>query len=192
MRQVLFSTLALLIGTGAQAADSEGRFAVKGAGISECSRYVEEWEKKSEVFYAYGGWIEGYITATNQYLPETYDIAPWETTTLLAALLAEHCKKAPELPFIHAVRAMIAAIRDERLQESSVLIMAESGDRGVRLYREIIRRLQAGLKDAGLYAGEADGLYNEATRGAITRYQEQEGLEQSGLPDQPTLNKLLR
>jgi hypothetical protein len=176
----------------ASAADSEGRFAVKGAGITQCERFLEEWEGRSNAFYAYGGWIEGYLTATNQYLPETYDIAPWETTTLLAALLAEHCRKDPEMPFVRAVRAMVAAIRDQRLLESSVLIMADAGDQGVRVYREIIRRVQGQLAEEGLFDGEVDGLYTDATREAVRRYQAREAIEQTGLPDQATLTRLLR
>jgi hypothetical protein len=192
MRYLGSSVLYLLCTTAALAADSEGRFAVKGAGISDCSRYVEAWEKKSDKFYAYGGWIEGYLSATNQYRQETYDIAPWETTTLLAALLAEHCRAGPDKPFIRAVRAMVAAIEDDRLTDSSVLVTAKAGDRGVRVYREILRRAQRVLSETGLYAGEIDGLYSDATRAAISQFQDEQGLAKTGLPDQLTLNTLLR
>jgi hypothetical protein len=184
--------LSLLMANGAIAADSEGRFAVKGAGISSCEKYLAEFDARSKAFYAYGGWVEGYLTATNQYLDATYDVTPWETTTLLATLLAEHCRKAPDKPFIRAVRAMVTALSDERIQESSPLLIAKSGDSGVRVYREVIRRMQRRLAELELYEGEIDGVYNNDTRSAITAYQEREGIEPNGLPDQNTLTRLMR
>lgn len=192
MRIVLVLVMSLFIAAGAFGADSEGRFAVKGAGMTKCERFLEEWKDGSKVFYAYGGWIEGYLTATNQYLPQTYDITSWETTTLLAALLAEHCKKDPEMPFIRAVRSMVAALRQERLTESSELVLAEQNGKGVRLYAEVIRGMQTRLAQQGLYSGTVDGIYNDSTAAAVRDYQGREGIEQSGLPDQTTLIKLMR
>jgi hypothetical protein len=189
----MVSVLVLSIVPGhSVAADKEGRFAVKGAGISNCERFLEEREKGGAVFYAYGGWLEGYLTAANQYLPQTYDMMPWETTNLLAGLLAQHCKDNPKKPFIRAVRAMLKAVRDDRLTDSSVLVMAQADGKGVRVYREVLRRIQARLKALGLYSDDIDGTYNPRTRRAIAAFQKEQGLEVTRLPDQNTLLKLLR
>lgn len=192
MRAFLFMVPLAFLVPQVQAADAEGRFSVKGAGISTCQRYLEEWEAKSDAVYAFGGWVEGYLTAANQFLPETYDLAPWETTTLLTALLAEHCKKEPQIPFVQAVRSMTAALRNERLEQSSPVIMAEHAGSGVRVYREVLRRAQERLKALDLYRGPVNGEFGADTRAALETFQKSEGLTVTGLPDQPSLQKLLR
>jgi len=191
-RTVAFALLLALAGDRAAGSDKEGRFAVEGAGSTRCSQYLVSWQAASKTFYAYGGWIEGYVTASNQYLPDTYDLTPWENTNHLAALLANHCRRHPDQAFISAVRLMIKALREERLEESSPVILAKSGTKGTRLYRAVLRRVQAALKREGLYTGEVDGAWEEQTREALLAYQRRERLETSGLPDQKTLMGLLR
>jgi hypothetical protein len=60
----------LLHAGSAQAADRNGEFAVKGAGLLTCTIYVAERERRSNVYYMIGGWLEGFISAHNKYAPE--------------------------------------------------------------------------------------------------------------------------
>ncbi|MCP5418801.1 MAG: peptidoglycan-binding protein [Chromatiaceae bacterium] len=190
--KVLSATLLLMTSMQIQSADKEGRFAVKGAGVTNCKSYHQEWQADSKVFFAYAGWMEGYLTATNQYLTETYDIVPWQNTKLLAALVANHCEKHPDLPFLTAVRSMVQSLQPSRLQESSVLVMAQSETKGIRIYREVLRQLQQRLQELKLYQGEIDGIYGDGTRAAVTEFQKSKNIEVNGLPDQATLLTLLQ
>ena len=85
----------LLSSQEAFAADDKGQFGVRGAGIISCAIYEKEREAQSEVYLITAAWVDGYITGTNQHMPSTYDLMSFETTELLTAILAEHCKKNP-------------------------------------------------------------------------------------------------
>lgn len=182
--------LTLTLVGSAQAADSAGKFAVKGAGITRCNQYLKQVDEKKPEFYAYAGWIEGYLSGVNAYQKETFDIAPWQNTKLLALMLAAHCRKNPDESFAIAVRRMTEALFPQRLREQSELLVARSGDKGIRLYRGVVERIQLALADRGLYAGQPNGDYDKATREAVLAFQEKEKLEGSGLPDAATLLRL--
>jgi len=185
MRKMVFSVLvglALMQPVGA--ADKEGRFAVMGVGASSCERYNQEREAKSKVYLVYAGWIDGYITADNQSSEDTFSFAPWQNTEMLAALLANHCKRNPKMPFVTALQLMVKAMEPMRLIESSVLLQMENDGKSIRTYREVLRRLQQSLTETGDYKGAVDGSYGDSTRKAIQAFQKRQGLEVNGLPDQ--------
>ena len=56
---------------------------------------------------------------------------------------------------------------------------------------DFIKSLQRELKRAGYDPGVTDGKMGPATRGALRRFQEANGLSPTGDPDIPTLTKLL-
>ncbi|MDO4386026.1 MAG: peptidoglycan-binding protein, partial [Clostridia bacterium] len=59
------------------------------------------------------------------------------------------------------------------------------GDRGTR-----VSRMQAELKALGYYAGATDGVYGQGTEKAVTAFQKQEGLNETGQADEETLKAL--
>lgn len=182
----------LLSPVALQAADEEGNFSVKGAGLASCEQFVAERTEKSNVYWMFGGWLDGYLTAINQFAPDTYDIAPWETTDLLAALIENHCRQNPEQNFFYVANALAGRLMEERLQTKSQPVEARAGDRSIRLYQETLRRVQQALKDRGHYTGTVDGLFGPQTQRAIEDFQRKAELEVTGLPDQLTLLRLLR
>lgn len=175
-----------------EAADSEGLYAIRGAGLGTCEQYIQEREAESPVYYLFVGWVEGYLTAVNRHLEGTYDVASWESTDILAAYLAEHCQQNLEQPFHVAVLGMQQALGSDRLEERSPRVEASAGERRVVIYQETLKRAQARLAELGHYDGPLDGVYGPGTRKAFEVYQEQSGLTVTGLPDQPTLFRLLR
>ena len=177
----------LLATTAAEAAGPKGTFAIKGAGTSRCENYLAQLEGKTPEFYAFAGWIEGYLTAINGYQKDTFDIAPWQDTKLLALLLANHCRKHPNQTFFQAVRAMAQALYPQRLQAPSETVVARNGNRAIRAYRSVVERLQRKLKERGLYKGAPNGSYDKATRDAVLAFQKEEKLRTTGLPDAATL-----
>lgn len=192
MRRALLSLLAAtLMSLEAHAADSGGQFSVEGIGGSTCENFVTAKSESSNAYYAFLGWLDGYMTGINQYAPETYDITPWQSQNLLAALFEKFCAKNPGANFFAVANKMIVELRDDRLRESSAPVIAKVGERSIGVYREILRRVQVLLKEGGHYKGGIDGLFGPNTRRALESYQKQVGSTVTGLPDQATLFKLL-
>src|SRR5215471_12919007 len=55
---------------------------------------------------------------------------------------------------------------------------------------EMVRRAQLALKDQGYYEGEADGVMNARTSGALRAYQKEHNLQVTGDLDPPTAGRL--
>ena len=198
MRRALLSILAATListatfmSTEARAADSGGQFAVEGIGGSTCESFVAAKSESSDAYWMFLGWLDGYMTGINQYAPETYDITPWQSQNLLAALFEKFCARNPGANFFAVANKMVVELRDDRLRESSAAIVAAVGERTIGLYRETLRRVQVRLEEGGHYQGEVDGLFGPKTRRALESYQKQVGLTVTGLPDQATLFRLL-
>ncbi len=195
MEKIKKAAIALLLCStpfvGAQGADKDGRFAIKGAGTASCERYLEERSRRSEPYYLIAGWLNGYLTAANQYSDETYDLAAWQNSKLLNALLETHCKANPKQKIHVAVRAMVERLRTERLREMSMLVEARAGKERIRLYQETLRRIQTKLANLGFYTGKADGRFGPGTRKALEAFQAAHNLKITGLPDQTTIYSLL-
>ncbi len=192
MRRALLSILAAtLMSIEARAADSGGQFAVEGIGGSTCEGFVAAKSESSDAYWMFLGWLDGYITGINQYSPETYDITPWQSQNLLAALFAKFCARNPGANFFAVANKMIVELRDDRLRESSAPVVAKVGERTIGVYRETLRRVQVLLGEGGHYKGKIDGLFGPNTQRALESYQKQAGLTVTGLPDQATLFKLL-
>lgn len=184
--------LLLLIPAVVTAADSANRFAMKGAGFLPCQVLVSEREKGSDIYYLIGGWVEGYISAYNKLTPDTYDVLAFESLEMLLVVMNNHCMSNPNDRLYGVLDAMVARIAADRIRDESPRIEIVDGERKSHLYRETIRRVQAELKEIGLYKDEPDGRYTDATRSAIIAFQSDIGFDKTGFPDQATLWRLLR
>lgn len=177
----------------ALASDAAGSFAVKDVGLARCGDFMDAVKAKDEGQVArYVGWLGGFLTATNQRVPETFDLTPWQNTRTLTAYLVNHCGKNPDLRFGAAVVQLGAALHEDRLREKSDLVPIELDGQKHFVYREALRRTQAALADRGMYSGNLDGEFNEETRNALKAFQSEKALRDTGLPDQETLFKLLQ
>lgn len=178
--------------TAAFAADDAGKFAMKGAGFLPCQVYVSERDRRSDIYYMIGGWIEGYVSAHNKYVPDTYDVMSFESLELVLAVMEKHCRSHPEDRLYEVVTAIIENFDAQRLERESPRIRIEEGERKALLYRETISRMQAKLASLGLYQGPVDGRFTDATRSALMAFQSDIEFEPTGFPDQTTLWRLLR
>ena len=182
----------ILISFNATAADRGGQFAVEGAGLGSCEHFIEARSNGDAAFHQYVGWLTGYLTAMNQYSPNTFDIAPWQSIDLLVALAEQHCRKNLKNNFLQVAIFMVIALKEDRLQEMSPAVVVKVGDTSLILYREVLRRIQHVLKRRGTYDGDLDGQFDPGTQNAIEIFQKEEQLPVTGLPDQITLLRLLR
>mgnify|MGYP001443242952 CR=1 FL=1 len=190
----LFGVLALGLSMSntAGAADAKGNFAIDGGGSQPCESFTTAKTKKTTDYQIYAGWVDGYVTAANQYSKDTYDLTPWQTTELLLSALVKHCTANPTQPFIIAVNNMLAALKPARLQNKSELVMVQTTGGGSLVYKAVLESVQRKLAEKKLYSGKIDGAYSPAVRDALRAYQGSERISASGLPDQATLLKLLK
>lgn len=182
----------LLSSQEAFAADDKGQFGVRGAGLISCAIYEKEREAQSEIYLITAAWVDGYITGINQHLPATYDLMSFETTELLAAILAEHCKKNPADTVFSVLKNLFDKLHQDRLQLHSNKTEVVVGERKASLYVEVLKRIQKKLFSAGFYKGEIDGIYSPSTIEAMKEFQRSVKYNPTGFPDQMTLWRLLR
>jgi hypothetical protein len=173
------------------AADSTNRFALRGVGLASCEQFVKAMKEKKENVLVAGGWIEGYITAVNQFNQDTFDIAPWQSTQVLLGLVTRNCEQNPQASVFQIVDSMIKFLQQTRLRAQSERILAEAGTNKFYLYRETMKDVQQKLIDQGFLTGGADGQYGPNTRTALEAFQKAQQIEPTGLPDQNTLFRLL-
>lgn len=192
--RALFLAFAVALpGAPAMAADAAGSFAVKDVGLARCETFTDAVKAKDEGKVArYVGWLGGFLTATNQRVPETFDLTPWQNSRTLTAYLANHCGKNPDLRFGAAVVQLSTALHEDRLREKTDLVPIEHDGQTHYVYREALLRAQAALADLGMYSGNLDGNFGEQTRTALKAFQAQKALPDTGLPDQETLFRLLQ
>lgn len=187
-------TLALVAGLAlpAAAADQKGRFAKRGVAGKTCRDFLDARQSKSALQAAFAGWLDGYLTAINQYTSGTYDAMSFESTGLLMALIANNCPKNPDATFFDMVNALTQALIGDRLTTQSPVVQAVAGGKSVGIYQVTLERAQQRLADAGYYLGGVDGTFNDDTRKAFEAFQEAKGITVTGLPDQLTLLTLFR
>lgn len=180
----------LLLAQVATASDDKGQYGVRGAALVSCSIYEKEREARSPVYRMVASWMDGYITARNQYESDTYDTASFESTELLAALVSEHCKKHPETLVFTVVNSLVTQFAKNRLRLPSKKIEIMIGDRKVLLYEEVVRRMLEKLSVGGFYDGKINSVYGPQAQTAMQAFQKSIELQPTGFPDQLTLWRL--
>jgi peptidoglycan hydrolase-like protein with peptidoglycan-binding domain len=185
---IVFSMPAVL-----QAADSTGGFAVDGIGARSCADLTKAAsEKDVKMMAAFASWTDGFMTGYNIHQPDTFDITPWQTVELTLTKIGVFCNDNPDAPFVEAAGKLTAILRDGRLAQSDSLVLLRAGKQGTYVYSSMIPRIKAGLEQHNIAVSSADGDFDAAFSAALKTFQAAEKLPQSGLPDQPTLNALLR
>jgi hypothetical protein len=174
------------------ATDANNAFSIRGVGALPCETYLQEIARKSNIAFMIGGWLDGYVTATNRLTPDTYDALSFENTDLVANLVAAHCKRHPTDPLYAVLGALLVKLQDDRLRVSSPRVKGRVGDQEFSLYAEVLKRVQGRLAALGLYQGDPEPEFGEKTREALVAFQRNSNLQPTGLPDQPTLWRLLR
>jgi len=173
-------------------ANDNNKFTIKGAGAVSCQQYISAVVENQARLVSFVGWLEGYLSFYNESTVNTVDIAPWQSSEYLSKALFAHCKKKPELPFFTAVKYMIAALKEQRLESASEMVAVAKSGKQTYYYREIIKRAQIALNTLLGEDINTDGTFGPATEQALKQFQKQQNIEQTGLPDQPTLQRLFR
>lgn len=184
----------IVTGTVALAADKDGNFAIRGVGRISCAELTNALQNKDQQRLSFfGTWLEGYITAANQFSENTFDSTPWQTTELMLALLGRGCAQTPDKNFMGVVGRLIADMRPLRLTQNSPILKLQTEDNVQTHYREIVERVRARLIELG-YAFEVDGIIGKKAldelRANISAYQKAANLPPTGNLDQHTMLNL--
>jgi hypothetical protein len=182
----------VLAGQAARAATPDGQYAIRGAALLPCSAFMRERATGSTVYQTMAAWVDGYISGINQQAPGMFDVASFETTELIAALLSEHCSKNPDDPLYAVVALLVNRMAQNALDEVSQKVEVRIGERNTLLYKTTIRRMQQQLGHLGLFNSDEDGQFGAALREAIAAYQRSIDLNPTGFPDQLTLWRLFK
>jgi len=186
--------LAVLAATPSFAADDDGNFAIKGAGLQTCAAFNTAFSERSADLGLYAGWLDGFLTGQNQYREGVFDLASWETTQILLALTNSACSQLPEeARFIDGFAQVLRAIRPDAITTKNEASAAALGDAVVVLYDDVMVRMKMALAERGHEPGDvASPTFTAQTSTALKAFQESRGLTVSGLPDQRTLYALFR
>lgn len=186
----------LSMGLGASApglaADRNGDFFLRGLGTATCQTYLAERSNNTATYYLFRSWINGYLSAYNQMVPDTYDILPDATIGGIANGIEAVCREQPQQNLWSAVASLTNAFASNRLKLKSEVVTMSVGERSLTLYKETVRQVQAALAARGYNVGTPDGLFGARTREALEAYQKAEGLQVTGLPDPLTRVRLLQ
>ena len=179
----------LLLPSISLGADSNDAFAIKGAGVATCSKFIEFHQKKDNTYLIFGGWLEGYLTAINQQQTNTFDLAPWQSTQLMLIAAEALCKQKPDMPFQSAVQILIAELMPQKITQGGKFMPIDK-----YLYQEeVVKRIKNALKSHNLYSGNInDAQYDEKLKTAVKKFQKSVQQPQTGLPDQGTLYELFK
>jgi hypothetical protein len=176
-----------------QAADATGGFAVDGVGSRTCADLSKaSTEKDVKLMSAFASWTDGFMTGYNIHQPDTFDITPWQTVELTLTKIGVFCKDNPAVPFVEAVGKLTSVLRDGRLTQGDELVLLRAGKQGIYIYGSMLPRIKAALEKQSIPVSSGEGVFDTEFSTALKKFQGREKLPESGLPDQPTLNALLR
>ncbi|MEM8555735.1 MAG: peptidoglycan-binding domain-containing protein [Pseudomonadota bacterium] len=195
MRRVLLSLMLAWCGTGAAwAADSEGRFAAEGVGQLTCASFNEAAALRDQTaLLRFASWLDGYYTGLNAHMPDTFTALPWQDTNLLMQKMRLYCQQRPSDPFMVGVAAYTATLLPNRLQESAGRISITYGGESVIMYAPVFDEFRAKLEAWQQTPFSApQGEFGEEIATAIKGFQRSVNLPETGLPDQLTLEQLMR
>jgi hypothetical protein len=164
-------------------------YALRGAGQLSCAQYLEAYAEEGRVLYMTAGWIDGYVTALNRMEQGVFEHLSWQETGLVLDLLRNHCTANPTDSLANAMQLFVQATAATRLTQPSELIEIPipGSNNALDVYKATISRVQSMLAELGHYAATVDGVYGPGTAAAIRAFQAEQGLPESGLPDQRTL-----
>ncbi len=176
-----------LLTTHVLAGDAESKFAIKGAGAVSCERYVEAYKQKNNEYYSFGGWIDGYTTAFNQYNQDTFDISPWQSTQLLSGAIANYCGKNSNVNFFSAINQLLRTLVNTKLTNFSAITKIKYGTQELFIYKDVVADIQKKLNEINNTEFLEDGVFKEENENALRSFQQQQNLPLTGVPDQRTL-----
>jgi hypothetical protein len=185
------AAIALMSQAPAQAADAKGNFALRGVGSQTCKEMLGELEKAPAMAPITASWLLGYMSATNRYEPNTFDISPVTDPQAMFNVLVGLCKAHPDARVQTVANDTLAALGKARVKAESPIVDAKSGSATAQIRQETLLLVQQKLNERGFLKTKPDGTYGAQTEAAVKSFQTAEKLPLTGVPDAPTVIRLL-
>jgi hypothetical protein len=188
-----FCALAVL-GEPAVAADADGSFAVRGLGGQSCAVLLEavKTPQAGQVLADLSTWSSGYVTAANRSTEGFFDVMPLQDSRDVAKVIVGICRSNPDALIETAAMRLVTLVSEIALKVPSELDTIENGEFKTVIRRSVMLAAQRQLVALGLLEAEAvDGLYGPKSRIAFTRFQVDNKLAETGVPDTVTVLRLL-
>lgn len=176
----------------AQAADVNHDFAVRGIGAEQCSSFLQP-AGKTEIYkdLSVENWVLGYLTATNRITPDTYDIMALQQPQIIPNLVVAMCKANPNASVEDVVDGLVQRLEPIKIDRESSLLKITNGNDEVDIRKATLVLVEKGLIKHGDYNGKADGVYGPDLKTALAKFQKEQSLPQTGIPDSATIIRLL-
>jgi hypothetical protein len=111
--RVIIIALLLTAAFSAQAEDRRGKYEILGLGKSTCREYSivrnpNPYDNGAVPDKEYIAWLQGYLSAFDTWIGDTYSIRGQDTVAQLRDWLVAYCAQNPDITFEKAVAALVA------------------------------------------------------------------------------------
>lgn len=185
--------LSLCIASEGYGGDVNGQFAVDGVGARSCKDFTDALANKEDpkLAAAFASWTNGFMSASNAFGNETFDLTPWQTVEVVLAKMRTYCNQYPDEAYVQALGTLISVLRAQRLAEQNEIVRFAWQEKAVFIYRDVLKQIRDKLEKLGYPIDAEEGAYEDEFVQALLKYQGDSGLPKTGLPDQPTLVRML-
>jgi len=186
---------ALLTTGGASAlAQEAGGFVVRGMGALGCERLVGglQGEQGSDAAARLVAWLSGYVSHANRAAAEIDDVLPYSNIDGLATVVARVCANNPEARTDTVTASVLATLDPLAVRSQDDVVTVERAGSRLAIRPSVLEGVQTRLIARDLLPpGGADGVYGEETATALARFQQEAGIDATGLPDAWTVFVLM-
>ncbi len=172
-------------------ASAQSAVAVETLGARPCETLLEAQQNDEDLYRAFGMWIGGFLTAANAYEDDTFDLTPWQPIEYITAQVTSGCRSNPEATVAQTMNSYVGFLRNQRLTQPSKLVRVQANDNALFIYETVLAQIRDKLTAQGFTITDPENTYRQTFGQAILAYQRRENLSVTGLPDVPTLAKLL-
>lgn len=188
------AALTAIVATPVQAADPEGRFALRSIASINCGQVVQEINaRKGAELQGYvdqlSFWLGGYLTLANRVTPGAFDVVPFVVERDVLAIIVNRCEGLPpETNFEAVTFGVINSLSAFAVKAASPV---QSGESMIPLREAVVIRLQERLVTLGHLKDKADGVVGKNTENAIREFQKAQSMPETGKIDIDTVLRLL-
>jgi hypothetical protein len=199
MKTASFRTALLAAGVWAAAvlpavaADAKHDFAVHGIGALTCTQLTNAPAKaQPQIRIVLGSWLLGYLTAMNRTDAVTYDATPVQDQAALVNMVSGVCKLHPKVPVEAVAYSIFESLGKAKLATASPEIKVTVGKSSTVLRQDTLDEVEKVLVSLKyLPAGQATGAFSSSTAVALLKFQLDQKLPETGLPDPATVVRAL-
>jgi hypothetical protein len=181
----------IVLGNPVHAADQSGRFVVRGSGADLCSSFSKAFDTKdNQAVERYASWIFGYASATSKLSSQTLDVSPSADGRDILAFVLNICQAKPAMSIEAASAQVFSGLAAIRPTVDGPVVKFSVDGKALSIREETVRFAERKLKVAGFYKDAEGGKATPQLIAAIKKYQTDQKLPNSGLPDIRTLLRL--